>query len=80
MNLLDVFGGYVATGNEVKPIRFRLKGVDETLFEFGIRDGHYIAVPLNKEAYLPSQVGNLVLVNDADENLSYYIDRRDLQK
>jgi hypothetical protein len=60
-------------------LEFRLSGVDETKFVFGYRDGHYIAVPINKEVDLPEKVGNLILVVDTDENISYYIDRRDLK-
>lgn len=86
MNLQDLFDSAKKSATDCgimksMELTFRIRGINETKFHFGFDEmGHYIAVPINKEVDLPEKVGNLILVNDCDENLSYYIDRRDLQK
>jgi hypothetical protein len=86
MNLKELFDRAKSDSTEcgimkAQELQFRIKGITETKFHFGKdEDGHYIAIPVNKEVYLPEKVGNLVLVIDCDENISYYVDQRDLHK
>jgi hypothetical protein len=45
---------------KVSTLEFRLSGVDETKFVFGIRDGHYIAIPVNKVRNEPNPKYNTI--------------------